>query len=55
MCLVTEGEVKVKLLSVTRECSVPTITHEISIYITICLPIFLPVAGYWICPRTFNI
>ena len=45
MCLVTEGEVKVKLLSVTRECSIPTITHEISIYITICLPKFLPVAG----------
>ena len=55
MRLVTEGEVKVKLLSVTRECSVPTITHEISIYITICLPKFLPVAGYWICPRTLNL
>lgn len=44
MRLVTEGEVKVNLLSVTRECSVPSITHEISIYITICLTMFLPVA-----------
>ena len=44
MRLVTEGEVKVNLLSVTRECSVPSITHEISIYITIRLTMFLPVA-----------